>query len=240
MLGTLIIGITIAQASASADPCNKTLAPSPVAGRDGYSRRAEGERCEGVYISTVSAKPIELVSLMRGRLSYDAINPTVLLITLDAPPLDGVAHVLAVGIPEGLYYQMDAEVDGNRAVRWPVYEVLARLKINPNKVGVLAYRKSPSSETIYLPVDVAPADVKLAPGEPIVALVRAINLTALRYRFIRRTENAPPGYTPASINGDRAEIPLSEDNGPISGTLEVRGIDAATGMSRSQTFVIGN
>jgi hypothetical protein len=240
MLGALIVGIAFAQASASADPCNKTLAPSPVAGRDGYSRRAEGERCEGVYISTVSAKPIELVSLTRGRLSYDAIKPTVLLITLDAPPPDGVAHVLAVGVPEGLYYQMDADVEGNHAVRWPVNDVLARLKIEPNKVGVLAYRKNPSSETIYLPVDVVPGDVKPAHGEPIVALVRAINLTDLRYRFIRRTQNAPPGYTSASVNDDRAEIPLSEDSGPISGTLEVRGIDAATGMSRSQTFVIGN
>jgi hypothetical protein len=240
--GLLVGAIVLAQASASTDPCNKTLSPSPVVGQDGYSQRASGERCEGIYISTVAARPLELVSLMRGRLSYDVTHPVVLLVTLDTPPPDGVTHLLAVGIPEGLYYQMDADVEGDHILKWPVNDVLAtpRRMIDPNDVGVLAFHRNASSERIYLPVDVFPAGTAPARGEAIVAVVRAINMTDLKYRFVWKTQKTPTNYSSALVKGDRAEITLSEENGPIAGTLEVRGTDTLNGEIKSNTFLIGN
>ena len=97
--------ILIAEGSAFANPCDETLSPSPTSGPDGYVERAGGERCEGMYVSPVSGTPVELVSLTRGQLSYDAAHAIVVRVSLDAAPSNGGAHLRAVGIPDGLYYR---------------------------------------------------------------------------------------------------------------------------------------
>src|SRR5260370_40810596 len=109
-----------------------------------------------MYISPVSGTPVELVSLTHGHLSYDAAHPAVLLVSLDALPANGGAHVRAGGIPDRLYYQMDADIVGDHVFSWPVGDVLARQRITPEQVGVFAFYKDASAETVLLPVGIWP------------------------------------------------------------------------------------
>jgi hypothetical protein len=172
------------------------LSRSPDSGPDGYLERAGGERCEGMYISPVSGSPVELVSLTRGRINYDPAHPAVLLATLASPLANGGAHVRALGIPDRLYYQMDADITGNRAVRWPVGDVIGRRRITPDQVGVFALQKDASAETIFFTVDVAPTGAAPARDQPIVAVLRVIGVADLKSRFVPKGQQASAAYTP--------------------------------------------
>jgi len=232
--------ILIAEGSAFANPCDETLSPSPTSGPDGYVERAGGERCEGMYVSPVSGTPVELVSLTRGQLSYDAAHAIVVRVSLDAAPSNGGAHLRAVGIPDGLYYQMDADLVGNRAIGWPVGDVLLRRRITPDQVGIYAFRKDSSAESVFLPVDVAPAGSAASHEQPIVAVLRVIDVTDLKCRFVPKGQGVLPSYSSVPVSGDRADFVLPPGSGPVAGTLEVRWADPSSGQNRTRTFLIGN
>jgi hypothetical protein len=48
--------------TAWAGPCQRSLFPSPIAGRDGYLERDRDQRCEGLYTSPVGGEPVQIVS----------------------------------------------------------------------------------------------------------------------------------------------------------------------------------
>jgi hypothetical protein len=240
LIGAMTSVLVLAEPSAFAEPCDRTLSPSPVTGPDGYLQRAGGERCEGIYVSPVSGTPVELVSLTRGRLSYDPAHPAVLSVTLDQTPASGGAHVRAVGIPRRLYYQMDADIVGGRAVAWPAGDVLVRRQIMPDQLGILASRKDASSDTVFLAVDVVPTGATPAHDQPIVMLLRVVDVTDLKWRFVPKGQVASASYAPASVKGDRAEVVLPSADEPLAGTLEVRWSDPGSGKSATRTFRIGN
>jgi hypothetical protein len=240
LIGAMASVLAAAEPSAVADPCDRTLSPSPVTGPDGYRQRAGGERCEGIYVSPVSGTPVELVSLTRGRLSYDPAHPAVLSVTLDQSPASGGEHVRAVGVPRRLYYQMDADIVDGRAVAWPVGDVLVRRQIMPDQLGILASRKDASSDTVFLAVDVAPAGATPTHDQPIVMVLRVADVSDLKWRFVPKGQVASASYAPASVKGDRAEAVLSSTDEPLMGTLEVRWSDPGSGKSGTRTFRIGN
>jgi hypothetical protein len=223
-----------------ASPCDTELSPSPNAGVEAYRERDAGNRCEGMYVSPVSGTPVELVSLTRGPFQFDNSNPPVLSVALDAHPPDDAAHVRAVGIPERLYYQMDADVAGGNAVRWPVAEVLARSNIKPSQVGVFAFRRNASAETVFLPVTVVAEGSMLVHEHSIIVVLRVINVAKLEYRFVSNGQVVLLPYAPATVDGDRAEIVLLSQDGPLAGKLEIRWIEPGTGESRPRTFLVGN
>ena len=237
--GALVGALGFAAPPALADPCERTLAPSPAAGPDGYRRRAGGARCEGIYVSPVSGTPAELVSLTRGRLTYDIAHPTVLLVTLDQPSASVGAHLRAVGVPRGLYYEMDADIVGGQAVAWPVGEVLARRQIRPDQVGVLALRRDASSDTVYFPVDVTPAGGAPARKQPIVLVLRVVDVADLKWRFVPARRVASNAYSAAVADGDRVEVALPSAAGPPVGTFEVRWVDPDSGATGTRTFRVG-
>src|SRR5216683_4982848 len=65
----LVCLVTLACASAGSaePPCDPAL--RPVQGEAGYTPRRN--RCEGLYVSPISAPGLELVSLLRGKIRYD-------------------------------------------------------------------------------------------------------------------------------------------------------------------------
>lgn len=226
---------------ALADPCDRSLAPSPVAiGATGYVQRAGGERCEGIYVSPVSGTPVELVSLTRGHLNFDPSHPGVLSVTLDQPPPSGAAHLRAVGIPSGLYYRMDADITGDHPVTWPVGDVLVKRNLAPDQIGIFAYRQDASADRTYLVVDVAPAGTAPPPDQPVTTVLRVVDVTDLKWRFTRAHEKAADSYALVPVHGDHAEVSLANADGPVNGTLEVRWSDPGSGKSRGTTFRIGD
>lgn len=240
LIGALAGAILIAEERASAGPCDEALSPSPDSGPDGYRERAGGERCEGIYVSPVSGTPVELLSLTRGRLSYDLAHPVVLSVSLDSPPPNEGVHVRAVGVPDRLYYQMDAEITGDRAVSWPLGDVPLRRRITSDQVGIFAFRKNASAEIVFLPVDVTPAGVALTHDQPVVATLRAIDVADLKWRFVPKGQEATASFATVPVSGDRGDVALSAAGGPAAGILEVRWNDPGSGRSRTRTFLIGS
>jgi hypothetical protein len=125
--------------AASAGPCQKSLSPDPIAERDGYKERDGGQRCEGIYTSPVAGESVQIVSLSQGRLSYDFGQSAPLLISLAITPANPApVHVRAVGIPERLYYEMDADTADGRALVWPITSLRQTLAFMHSKSEVAA------------------------------------------------------------------------------------------------------
>jgi hypothetical protein len=236
---SIVVGISVIAwliTPAMAGPCENGLSPSPVSGRDGYIERAGGQRCEGIYVSPVGGAQVELVSLTRGRLWYDLDRSGTLQIALSG--VSGPARVRAVGIPDGLYYQMDADLADGRTINWPIADVLKRQRIGSDLVGVYAFRKNASAEFVYLPVDVRVPATSSTTDRPLVVILRIVGVTDPRWRFTTEGKSAP-GFTPVVARTDRIEIEIPNSTTTLSGTLDVRWNDLNTGQSRSRSFMIG-
>jgi hypothetical protein len=225
--------------AASATPCQKSLAPSPIAGRDGYFERDGGQRCEGIYVSAVAGESVQLVSLSQGHLSYDLAHPSTLLITLakPAPNLSGI-HVRAVGIPERLYYQMDADMPAGHPLVWPIQDVLLRQQIVSTDIGVFAFHASAGATTVFLPVSIAAASASSVPAEPLIVVFRVGAVVSPRWRFVS-TSGAVSAFAPARIDDNRITLTLPAEL-RLPGRLELSWDEAGSGKSHVTSFSIGD
>jgi hypothetical protein len=220
-------------------PCDPAILPSPVAGSARYQERAGGLRCEGIYVARVSGTPVQLVSLTRGLLSYDLGSPGILMVALANGFAAKETSLRATGIPDQLFYQMDA-ILGDRAVAWPVGEVLKQRQITPDNVGVYAFRKDAGAQPIYLPVDVALEGTAPQSEAPIIATLRAIGIAFVQWRFVPEGRSASGGYTEIPVRNDRVQMVVAEGVHPIEGQLQLRWSDPVTGELRVKTFRIGD
>jgi hypothetical protein len=149
-------------------------------------------------------------------------------------------HVRAVGVPDRLYYQMDADITENCAFSWPIGDVLVRRRITSDQIGIFAFRKDASAETVFLPVDVTPAGATPTRDQPIVATLRAIDVADLKWRFVPKGHEATASFVAVPVSGDRGDVALPAGSGLIAGILEVHWNDPGSGRSRTRTFLIGS
>jgi hypothetical protein len=119
-----------------------------------YGYRADPPRCEGIYRSPVSGNSgMALVSLTYGEVTYDPGRDRDLEISLPVEPPDKTL-IRGVGIPERLYYRLDAELDASRtAFKLPLADVIARdRQLVPEALGLYGYRMLPGGQTAFVPV----------------------------------------------------------------------------------------
>ena len=191
--------------------CNPDLYPGPKP--TGYANR--GNRCEGIFVSHVSAEPIELVSLVRGA-GLESVRAQQLSVT---PMLtgNGMSNVRVVPIPLDLYYRLDAPVVAGGSVRWPLGDVVHPRGINLSRLGVYAFVQQPGEDKEYIAVTVG---LPAAPtSEVTTALLRpGYNLRDLRWRFVRRDGDGDPTWADVGLVGDvlTVSLPAAKD-----GILEV-------------------
>ena len=229
VLGSLLAGAVVPAAAA----CDPTL--TPVDKVIGYQDRTGG-RCEGLYVSPVSGAPLTLVSLTRGKFSFDPARPADLTVGL-AGTGDGPGHVFlrAVGIPAALYYQLDAELTPGHPFVWPLADVVARARLLPSQVGVYAFGRTASGGTVYRPVDVARYGTDPAPGTDYVAVLRQLgSVRTAQWRF-HRTGAQPTAWRDVDVIGDRLQVVLSGVGG-TAGLLEIRWSEPGIGVSRLRQF----
>jgi hypothetical protein len=139
----ILLAILINPAVGVAQSCE----PLPVDGSPlSYRFRTNVPRCEGMYRSPVSGHlGMTLVSLTYGKIAYDK-RDQYLEITLTAEPAE-TTLIQAVGIPERLYYRLDAELGKGKSVfRLPLGDVVAANNISPEQFGIYAVRKLPGSQ----------------------------------------------------------------------------------------------
>ena len=225
----------------SFNPRNQPVLPlTPIAGSEGYRARTGDPRCEGLYYAQVAGSQIELVSLTLGPLTYDLDHSTILQVRPVTPATIAMS-VQAVGIMPGLYYRMDADIAPGQALNWPIEEVLVRLRIPAEAVGVLGVRHVAGNPAIFVPVQVAAPGRASATPAPVVAVLRPLSgpLGELRWRFTPAGQVAAGPWQTLTMQNYKAEISLTGASEPLDGQLQVSWNDPATGMSRAAMFNLG-
>jgi hypothetical protein len=213
---------------------------TPIAGPEGYRARTADPRCEGLYFADVAGSQIELVSLTLGPLSYDLDHPTTLQVR-PVTPATVALSVQAVGIMPGLHYRMDADIEPGQALNWPIGEVLVRLRIPAELVGVLGIRHAAGNPAIFVPVQVAAPGGASASPAPVIAVLRPLSgpLGELRWRFTPAGQVAAGPWQTLTMQNYKAEIALTGAREPLDGQLQVSWNDPATGMFRAAMFNLG-
>lgn len=180
-----------------------------------------------------------LVSLTHGRVTFDPGQDQYLEIKLNAKSTENTL-IQGVGVPERLYYRLDAEVGPGRTVfRLPLADVLVPEHIGPNDLGVYGLKRLSNGDNAFLPVHAHPAGTK--DEAEIVAVVRpGADVSDVMWRRYgpntSRTDWAEvaggKGLVP---KGSRLEIELGSDIPPQT-ILEVSFL--LRGAGRSDQFVL--
>lgn len=207
---SLVLGLLLATSGdifAQDEVCDSRLKSVP--GSIGYGLRVQGQRCEGLYESTVSAVNLEIVSLLKGKLSFDLGKHESLQVL--APDVSGLlplpVRVRAIALPLRAYYRMDAVLPPSGVLVWPLSDIVERVKLPAEKIGVFGWVGG-DRDKIFVPLEV------IAEGEepaseieaPIEILVRsAVDIEQLVWR-------------------------TSLEKAPITGWLEYTGVPVLAGQ----------
>jgi hypothetical protein len=236
ILGTIASFWAAGGAVAVAQLCDGSIAP--ISGSDGYKERSGDRRCEGVFVSPVDAKPVELVSLTGGgQLVYPKEGTQRIIVSLLSSAKIDPTRLRAVGIPTGLYYRMDAEVHAGQAIVWPVSDVLLRRNIKAEDVGIFAFRRDVAGQPVYVPVNLSPHQDTTPTNEDVLVTLRVQNsISEVRWRF--SAASAPSkGWQVVPVANGRAFLRLPPR---ATGALDLLWNDPTTGVERTGHMLIGS
>ncbi|MFZ7124810.1 MAG: hypothetical protein ACOWWM_01485 [Desulfobacterales bacterium] len=186
--GSLLLLLILSPAAFS-DPCDRSLSPFPGSGL-GYG--PIGNRCEGFYVSDISAGSLEVVSLVRGRLRFDWNPETVLEVSV-SPEIREVVHVRAVAIPLRTYYRMDGDIRVGGKLVWPVKDILFPANLTPERIGIFGWTGA-GADRVFVPLEVRQIDPP-PPGRPPTAGTHlVIRATVDVDSYLWRTAPASGGH----------------------------------------------
>ena len=172
-------------------------------------------------------------------MSYDFGQSAPLLITLAIPPANPAPiHVRAVGIPDRLYYEMDADMSAGRALVWPIKEVVIPELIAPNDIGVYAFHIGVGGEPVLLPVSISTGGAPTDAPQPLIAILRVGVVVNPRWRFVS-TGGAVGSFVPASIEDNRITLALPATL-HFPGRLELDWDEAGNGKRHITVLEIGD
>ena len=141
----LLLGLSSCVLWGQGTKCD-ALHPSP---DSSYQYKDRGNRCEGFYVADVGANDLELVSFELGIIPAQLKTGEVLKVSV--PGQSQAVHVRAVAIPTRTYYRMDALLQPGATLTWPVDDVLLPEHLNPQRLGVFAW-KGDAANKIFVPV----------------------------------------------------------------------------------------
>jgi hypothetical protein len=161
------------------------------------------------------------------------------LITLAFTPANPAPiHIRAVGVPERLYYQMDADMAPSRAVVWPIKEVVIPERIAPTDIGVYAFHDGVGGDKVFLPVSVSVGGALTASPQPLTVILRVGAVVNPRWRFVS-TGGAVGPFIPASIDDNRITLTLPATV-HLPGRLQLGWDEAGSGKSHPTVIAIGD
>ena len=126
-------------------PC-EALHPLP---DSSYQYKDRGNRCEGFYVADVGVNTLELVSFQLGQMNDKFKSGERLQISV--PGQTQAVRVRAAAVPMRTYYRMDALLLPGATLIWPVDDVLIPAHLNPERLGVFAW-KGDEANKVLLPV----------------------------------------------------------------------------------------
>ncbi len=139
--------------------CDVTLKPSE---NPKVAYKTRGERCEGTYDAKVGAPSLEVVGFTIGAFSYRLERAELIQIK---NPAGSTCFIRASALPLNTYYRMDAALEKDQTLRWPVKDVLFDLQIPSYAAGVYGWMGTEKAK-VYVPVQAVssthtPSDRKL-------------------------------------------------------------------------------
>jgi hypothetical protein len=235
-LGLLcLVTLACASVGSAEPPCDASL--RPVQGTAGYAPRAN--RCEGLYVSPISAPGLELVSLLRGKIRYDLQPQARLIVQAPSSPSvgSGRIQIRAVALPLKTYYRMDATLADSRQMVWPVGEVLFPLRLHQASIGAFGWVDNAGGR-LFLPLRVT-SEGSAAGQEPIEPIEIGIRATTALDRLLWRVADESPSARPGvwdPVRGDFSAgkiITISLPEGPAGVLL----VEVAGQLYGSQEWV---
>ncbi len=156
----------------------------------GYQDR--GNRCEGLYRARVSSADLELVQFTMGALVFKGEEDEVIILSTPAKGIDGAVKVRARGIPNDLFYRMDAELAHPRAtLEWRVRDVLARDSRTryARNIGLYGYQDE-SADPVYVPIRASSTAMESIPLEDtlLIQLISSTRLSRVEWKIRNQTE----------------------------------------------------
>ncbi len=118
-----------------------------------YGYRKRGNRCEGLYISNISAGSLEVVGLTHGKFDFRLDKNEIIEVSSPDVRREAV-HIRSVGVLLTQYYRMDGEIPPRGKLTWPVKDVLYPRKLSADDIGIFGYFER-GREKIYVPVSAA-------------------------------------------------------------------------------------
>jgi hypothetical protein len=162
--------------------CDSTLVPI----NDFILRyKSRVTRCEGFYKPQPRASGLRIVNLTYGEFRYQADLMEVIQVSLPSHVGAQAVHLRAQGIPNDVYYQMDANLTGAQTLDWPVQYVLlkdTRTHLNRN-IGLSGYWETPQGK-VYVPLltrtKLSIADEFLS---PVLKVIHSSKLIQLQWKW---------------------------------------------------------
>ena len=176
--------------------------------------------------------------MSQGRLSYDLAQSDPLLISLAIKTTNpGPVHVRAVGIPEHLYYEMDADMPASATLVWPVKEIVVPERIAPTDIGIYAIRAG-GGNPVLLPVSISTGWAPAGSLQPLIVILRVGDVASLAWRFVPKG-GAAGQFRPANIDDNRITLTLPATV-HLPGLLELRWEEAYAGKSHINVVALGD
>lgn len=182
----------------------------------GYKLRNNSTRCEGLYESNVSGESLQIVSLLEGPLVFGA-NPDIVLKVSPALNTGMNVHVRAVPVPLKTYYRMDAELQPNTVLSWPVRDVLSRIGLSSSTLGVYGWIGG-ENDPIFIPLRVTPGgQARQAQGNVILGVRSSVSIDRASWRWANVENNQCSvfgGWQDIGVSGNTTlmKIPLTNVN----------------------------
>jgi hypothetical protein len=148
----------------------------------GYKRLTN--RCEGFYNPRLSGS-LQVVSFIKGGNVQFVWNEKAELVVHRADNLQSSIHIRAVSLPTNTFYQMDALLDKNHSLEWPVKPYIYPRGIKPDQLGVYGWSGN-EDEKIFSPVSVIEKGSTAPNNQTVVMKIRTVlDLSNFRWNLAR-------------------------------------------------------
>ena len=153
-----------------------------------FGYRLRGNRCEGMYVSKVSAPSLDLISLTLGKIEFRRGATLV----VSVPGYGRPVHVQGIATPANTFYRMDADSDQTGVVTgWAVDDVLGPQQIDATRLAVLAWVAEDRSAEFRRFVPARITSAAPATDNTIWLKVRvSVAVASLRWRWSPASESA--------------------------------------------------
>lgn len=168
-------------------------------------------RCEGFYESKIATPDIiELISFTRGSLVYNLSRTDTIKITPQTMR-DRRITLQAKAIPLRTYYRMDAIIDSDSTLEWPVADVLYKGEMSSDMIGVTGSYENQYNVRIFIPLKAKSREQPTGDNDDLYVVLRpTIDLDGVYYSIFSYQDSTATDYEA-----------LSDHSAPAGATITI-------------------